>query len=221
MRKEDNEELTNMAEEEEEDDFPENPEIDEETSRIEVEGGETEESPESSAETKVAADKEQDEIKEKSIEEIIAEYEDKMKEQEDRFLRLAAEFDNYKKRTARQHEMMAIASKERVIMPFLEIIDNFRRALEAADKSSDFESLMEGTRMVYQHIQDILRKEGVEEIDAVGEKFDPNLHDAVMQGESDEYSEGTVMQELSKGYRLDGKVIRHSRVVVSKGKDSG
>jgi molecular chaperone GrpE len=99
----------------------------------------------------------------------------------------------------------------------LEVADNFERALEAASNSADFKSLHSGTELIYQHLLDVLEKEGVEPIKAVGEKFDPALHEAVMQIESDDYPEGVIAQEMTKGYKLKGRVIRFSKVVVSKG----
>ena len=158
------------------------------------------------------------ETEEESVEQIRAEYEEKNKELEDRFLRLAAEFDNYKKRVARQFDDILKNANEKVILQVLEVADNFERALEAASNSADFESLHSGTELIYQHLLDVLEKEGVEPIRAVGEKFDPALHEAVMQIESDDYPEGIIAQEMTKGYKLKGRVIRFSKVVVSKGK---
>ncbi len=152
-----------------------------------------------------------------TLESLREEYEERLREKEDRYLRLAAEFDNYKKRTARQFENMTISSVERVITPLLEVVDNFQRALESAGQNSDYESLKKGMELIYQQLQAILKKEGVEEIEAVGKPFDPNLHDAMMQVESDQYDEGIVVQEMMKGYKIRDRVIRHSRVVVSKG----
>jgi molecular chaperone GrpE len=164
---------------------------------------------------------------EKSDEQIIAEYKEKVQELEDRYLRLAAEFENYKKRTSRQFEGIIKNSNEKIITSILEVVDNFERALEVASKSVDFKAFREGTELVYQHLSEILKKEGVETIDAVGEKFDPNLHEAMMQVESDEYPEGVVIQEISRGYKLNGKVVRFSKVAVSgqkqntEGKENG
>lgn len=160
------------------------------------------------------------ESKEKSAEEIIGEYEQKLKEMDDRYLRLAAEFDNYKKRNARLYETMVQAARESIILPILEVVDNYERALESAD-NSEFESLLEGTKLIHQQLTELLQKEGIEPIKAIGEEFDPNLHEAMMQIESDEYPEGVIAQEVRRGYRLNGKVVRHSRVAVSKGKKSG
>jgi molecular chaperone GrpE len=155
-----------------------------------------------------------------SIGTVRAEYEQKLKEQEDRYLRLAAEFDNFRKRTARQFETMAIASVERIVLPLLEVVDNFQRALEAAS-SENGEPFKKGMELIYQQLRDVLKREELEEIESLGKPFDPNLHDAIMQVESNEYEEGIVVHELLKGYRLKGKVIRHARVAVSKGKPDG
>ena len=152
---------------------------------------------------------------EKSEKQIIEEYRDKVQELEDCHLRLAAEFENYKKRIARQFEDMIKSSGEKIIIPVLEVIDNFERAFEAASNSTDFKVLQEGMELTYQQLFEILKKEGVEPIKAVGETFDPNLHEAMMQVESDEYAEGVIVQEISRGYKLNGRVIRFSRVAVS------
>ncbi len=154
---------------------------------------------------------------EKSIEQIKAEFENKIKELEDRYLRLAAEFDNYKKRNARLYESMVQSVREDLIFPILEVVDNFERALDSSN-GAELESFREGTRLIYQQLNDLLKKEGVEIIKSIGEEFNPNLHEAVMQVESDEYPEGIIAQELQRGYKMKVKVIRHSRVAVSKGK---
>jgi len=146
------------------------------------------------------------------------------KELEDRLLRLAAEFENYKKRTAKEFLSIIKNANEELVSQLVESLDNFQRALESASKSnstknsSDFESFHKGVELIYQHFREILVKEGLKEIKAVGEPFDPYLHEAVMQQESEEYPEGVIAEEISKGYVLNDKVIRHSRVVVSKGK---
>ncbi len=180
-----------------------------------------EENPAESAE--VAANEDEEEViseeetapAEKSDEQIIEEYKEKIKELEDRHLRLAAEFDNYKKRIARQFEDIIKSSGEKIIISLLEVLDNFERALDAASNGTDFKALHEGMELTYQQLYDILKKEGVEPIKAVGEKFDPNLHEAMLQVESDEFPEGVIAQEILRGYRLNGRVIRFSRVAVS------
>jgi len=155
--------------------------------------------------------------KEKSIDQLKAEYEEKISGLEDRFLRLAAEFDNYKKRINRRIEEIIKNSSESIIVQILEVLDNFERALKAASESTDFSALREGTGLIYQNLLEILKKEGLEPIEALGRQFDPGLHEAVMQIESDEYPEGVIAGETTRGYKLNGKVIRFSKVVVSKG----
>ncbi len=152
---------------------------------------------------------------EDTTESIIDEYKDKVKELEDRHIRLVAEFDNYKKRTARQFEDLIKSSGEKIILSLLDVIDNFERALEVSSKNADFKSLHQGMELTYQQLYDVLKREGVERIKAVGEPFDPNLHEAMLQVESDEYPEGVIAQEISRGYKLNGRVIRFSKVAVS------
>ncbi len=151
-----------------------------------------------------------------ACEETIAELQERLKEADDKYLRLAAEFDNFRKRTARQFEELSQAGRIHVITRLLGVLDNFQRALEAAANTSNHDSLLEGMQLVYKSFCDILSKEGLEPIEAVGKPFDPNVHDALMQLESDEYPEGTVVQEMVKGYKFGDKILRHSRVAVSK-----
>jgi molecular chaperone GrpE len=158
------------------------------------------------------------------LKERLEKTEKEYKELEDRLLRLAAEFDNYKKRTAREFQSIIKNANEELISQLVETLDNFQRALTSASRSNstknsnDFDSFHKGVELIYQHFIEILRKEGLKEIKAVGELFDPYLHEAVMQQESEEFPEGVVMDEISKGYILNDKVIRHSKVIVSKGK---
>ena len=180
---------------------------------------ETNESPEDTEEP-TKPEQEAVAAKEKTLAEVEKEYQDKIKQMEDRFLRLAAEFDNYKKRTARQFEDIIKTANERLIVQLLDVADNFHRALEAARNSSDYDSLRKGTELIWQHLEDILKKEGLEKIEALGKEFDPQVHDAMMQIESEEHPEGTVALEVSPGYKLSGKIIRHSKVAVSKGNSS-
>jgi len=150
-------------------------------------------------------------------EDIIADLRVKLEESEDKHLRLVAEFDNFRKRNARQYEDIIKAANRNIVTRLLEVVDNFERALEAAGNSSDKDSLLKGMELVYKNLYDILEHEGLEPIEAVGKEFDPNFHEAMMQVESDEYLEGTIVQEMTKGYKLAGKVVRHSRVPVSRG----
>jgi len=155
---------------------------------------------------------------EKTPEDIEKEYQGKMKELDDRYLRLAAEFDNYKKRTVRQFEDIIRGANEELIIRVLEIVDDFDRARAAGEQAADCKSLQSGMELIYQHLDEIMKKEGVERIISLGKKFDPDYHDAMMQIESEEYPSGTVAMEMAAGYKLKGKVIRHARVAVSRGR---
>ncbi len=149
------------------------------------------------------------------------EYQSALAEKEDRYLRLAAELDNYRKRMARQFETTVIATREETLTPLLEVVDNVERALEAARQASDLDSLKKGMELIYQQLGGYLQKTGVEKIPAVGQPFDPNVHEAMLQVDSDQYADGIVVQELIPGYRINGRVLRHSRVAVSRGKGEG
>jgi molecular chaperone GrpE len=160
------------------------------------------------------------------LKERLEKSEKEYKELEDRLLRLAAEFDNYKKRTVREFQSIIKNANEELISRLVETLDNFQRALDSASRSNstknsnDFDSFHKGVELIYQHFREILGKEGLKEIKAIGEPFNPHFHEAVMQRESDEFPEGTVIDEISKGYILNDKVIKHSKVIVSKGKNS-
>ena len=155
---------------------------------------------------------------EKTPDQIIEEYKQKTAEYEDRYLRLAADFENYKKRTARQFEDILKNSNENIIVSILEVIDNFERALAAAEEVTDFKALHSGTELIHQSMLELLKKEGVMPIEAIGEPFDPTYHEAMMQVDSEEHPEGVVVDEMVKGYMLNGKVIRYAKVIVSRGK---
>lgn len=148
----------------------------------------------------------------------LTQSEEKVKELEDRLLRLAAEYDNYRKRTAKEFEYLVKNANEDLILKLLDTLDNFERALDAAKNSNDYESFRKGVELIYTHLKELLEKEGLREIEAVCKPFDPNYHEAVTQCESDQHEEGVVADEVCKGYMLNDKLLRASKVVVSKGK---
>jgi len=152
------------------------------------------------------------------LKERLTKSEEQAKELEDRLLRLAAEYDNYRKRTAREFEAICNSANENLISKLLDTMDNFERALDAAKNSNDYDSFRKGVELIYTHLKELLEKEGLKEIDAVCKPFDPNFHEAVTQCESDEHDEGIVADQMCKGYMLNEKLLRPSKVVVSKGK---
>ncbi|MBI3988640.1 MAG: nucleotide exchange factor GrpE [candidate division NC10 bacterium] len=134
----------------------------------------------------------------------------------DRLLRLAAEFDNYKKRVAREREEFVKSANEGVILEFLPILDNLERALMASKMHGNAHGLVEGVEMIHRLFLSTLEKFGVKPIQALGKEFDPSFHQAVLQVEDPEGRENIVVEEVQRGYILENRVIRPAMVKVSK-----
>jgi molecular chaperone GrpE len=160
----------------------------------------------------------EEEQKELTPDQEMARMQQEVEQANDMMLRLAAELDNYKKRVAKERESLIRYAAQDVLQELIPVLDNFERAIEAAGKSKDFDSFLEGVKMIYKNMYDVMGRKGLARIDAVGETFDPNIHEAVMQVTSQEHPENIVVEELQKGYVLHDRVIRPSMVVVSKGK---
>jgi molecular chaperone GrpE len=139
-----------------------------------------------------------------------------LEETKDKFLRGLADFDNYRKRVNREREQMVRCANEDLIKRLLEVVDNLERALAAASDTHDLEAFKKGVELIYQHLKEVLTKEGLCPIACLGEVFDPNFHEAVMALEKEGEEPEKVIEEVQKGYTLDGRVIRPSKVVVSK-----
>jgi molecular chaperone GrpE len=137
----------------------------------------------------------------------------------DKFLRTAAELDNYRKRVSREKEELARYTSERVVAALLPTLDNLERAIDAAQKhGADNSSLLDGITQVYSQFRRTLVEFGLQEVIAnAGHPFDPNLHEAVSHIESGEHPEGHVVEQLQRGYKLAERLLRPARVVVSKG----
>ncbi len=152
------------------------------------------------------------------VEELKAKCEEKTKQCEEYFnllQRTAAEFDNYKKRTAREKEVLYMDATGDVVTAFLPVVDNIERAIQAAGNDVSDTSIKEGIELVYRQFKEVMKKLNVEAIEAVGKEFDPNLHNAVSHVDDEEYGENIVVEEFQKGYLLKDKVIRHSMVKVA------
>ncbi|MPN13064.1 Protein GrpE [bioreactor metagenome] len=131
----------------------------------------------------------------------------------DLYIRLLAEFDNYKKRLQREKEGIGIETRASTVMLFLPVLDNLDRALSHKEESE--ESLAKGLELTCKQFEEALKKLGVTEIETQGKPFDPNLHNAVMHIEDETFGDNTVIEVLQKGYELNGRVIRHSMVKVA------
>ncbi len=138
---------------------------------------------------------------------------------EDRMLRLAAEFENYKKRMQRERETMMKYAEENILKELLPTIDNLERAIEQGQKSEDAAALLEGVEMTYSGLLSALEKFGLKPISGVGEQFDPNFHEALAMEPSDEVPANVILQEYQKGYIFKDRLIRAAKVVVSKGSE--
>ncbi len=137
------------------------------------------------------------------------------KENYDRYLRIAAELENFKKRAARDKADIIKYGKEDLIKDILPFLDSLDRALSHAE-SSDVQSFKSGIALIQDQLLCCLKKHGVEKIDSVGENFDPNVHEALMQMDSAEHQDNQIVSEMEKGYLLNGRLIRPSRVCVCK-----
>jgi molecular chaperone GrpE len=133
----------------------------------------------------------------------------------DKIQRNAAEFDNYKKRTVKEKEALYTDAFADAVQVFLPVADNMERAIAAiTEDSTEVKTLKEGVDMVFNQLKEVFAKLGVEEIEAEGKTFDPNIHNAVMHIEDDGYGENQVAEVFQKGYKLKDKVLRHSMVKV-------
>ncbi|NYT18635.1 MAG: nucleotide exchange factor GrpE [Methanobacteriales archaeon] len=155
-----------------------------------------------------------DDLKDQILEkdEIIRKNEQHIDECQDQLLRMQADLENYRKHTEKRMDEHVARANQDIIIKILETYEDLQRALQA-DESDD---LREGVELIYQKLSAILESEGLEEIPTEGEKFDPFKHEALMAEAHDEYDNGCIIQELSKGYTLNSKVIKYSKVKVCK-----
>jgi molecular chaperone GrpE len=149
-----------------------------------------------------------------SLEERAALLEKERDEHLDQLKRVAAEFDNYRKRVARDQQSLAARAHERLVKELLPVLDDLERALDAAEEHQEA-TLEDGVRLVQRELEEALAKEGLEEI-ATNGRFDPHVHEALLSQPSDK-EEGAIVEVLQKGYRLGDRVLRPARVVVSQG----
>jgi len=143
---------------------------------------------------------------------------DKSREYWDKILRLQADFENTRKRLEREKQDFVRFANENLIINLLNVIDDLERTLELAQaKHEDFSAFLKGVEMILAHLYDLLKKQGLSSIEAKGKQFDPNFHEALLKIDTDEFTEDTVVEELQKGYTLNGRVVRTAKVKVAKG----
>jgi molecular chaperone GrpE len=172
--------------------------------------------------TAVEEEVQEENISEESVEETlteeqqrIQELELKLEEASQKNLRLQADYDNFRRRTREEQTASLKYKSQSLLEQLLPALDNFERALKTEATTEQAKTLIQGMEMVYRQLADALKQEGLTEVPSVGEKFDPNLHQAVMQVEDSEYESNTVIEELQKGYMLKDRVIRPAMVKVN------
>jgi molecular chaperone GrpE len=156
--------------------------------------------------------------KESELEELRQQWQDLQKEKDEVFeklQRVSADYANFQKRVPKQIADTIVYEKENIIKTLLPVLDNFEHTLQNAGSAADAEVLVKGVRIIYDQMLDILKLHGVEQIDALGEGFDPALHEAMMRREEADRDENIVLEEFQKGYKLNGRVIRPSKVIVN------
>jgi molecular chaperone GrpE len=193
--------------------------VDDEINQVKTNQGEEEEATQGTeepvAEPEIIVEEDTEDTSIDELKTKLTAAEQKAEEHYQKYLRAQADFDNFRRRTQKEKENQANYASLSVIEQLLPALDNFERALTASKGTQDAESLSKGVEMVFRQMEQVLSSEGLEVIPTVGEAFDPTVHQAVMQEESDEFESGTVIAELQKGYKLKDKVVRPAMVKVS------
>ncbi|MDR2039263.1 MAG: nucleotide exchange factor GrpE [Bacteroidales bacterium] len=149
------------------------------------------------------------------LESYIEDLEQKLAESQDKYLRLSAEFDNFRKRTLREKTELIQTAGQSILKEILPVVDDFERGLDAVEKAEDTESVKEGMVLIYNKLKDFLSANGVNEIKAINESFDPESHEAVTKIPAPTKNmKGKVVDVIQKGYTLNDKIIRYPKVVV-------
>ncbi len=133
----------------------------------------------------------------------------------DQMLRLAAEFENFRKRTESDKAEFVKFSNERMLRDLIPVLDDFERALANGKKAPDFDSFYQGVEMIYQKLRKIFEEKGVKAIESLGKEFDVTYHDVLMQVQRPDVPPHTIVEEVERGYTLHGKVIKHAKVIVA------
>lgn len=161
-----------------------------------------------------------EETNETNLEEKITQLEQEVVEFKDKLLRKAAEFENYKRRTENDQLNLLTFAAESFIQKLLPVIDDFERSLGHVDEAQDITAIKQGLKLIYDKLMKVLDEQGVKKIESVGNPFDVDFHEALLQRPDDSVEPHTVLEEMEKGYTYKDKVIRHAKVIVSEEKSS-
>lgn len=180
------------------------------------ESGSDEKSSDSSADA--PADTSAEQLAESAAEDPTAALKTALADANDRNLRLMAEFDNFRRRSAKEQLDIIETANGKLLEKLSEVQDNFERAFASENKAKDLEAFEKGMQMIYNQFAKILSNAGLEQIDPTGAEFDPNMHEALMQQPSETIPEGHVVTVFQKGYKLKNKILKTAKVIVSSGK---
>ena len=161
-----------------------------------------------------------EETNETKSEDNVKQLEQEVADLKDKLLRKAAEFENYKRRTENDQINLITFAAESFIQKLLPVIDDFERSLGHVDEAEDINAIKQGLKLIYDKLLKVLDEQGVKKIEAVGNPFDVDYHEALMQRPDDSVEPHTVLDEMEKGYTYKDKVIRHAKVIVSEEKSS-
>lgn len=159
-----------------------------------------------------------DEGKPDSNTETIESVKSELSSANDRFLRLMAEFDNYKKRTTREYQRMVESANEKLMKEMISIRNTFELAVKHGETSTDYQKLFDGVKLIFTKFDEVLKNNGLVAFAEKGEPFDPQMHEALMKSPHDEIPDDHIADIYEKGYRLHERIIRHAKVIVSSGK---
>jgi len=176
----------------------------------------SERSQEVEAEKTVENDDAYAELSKEELVDLVKQKDAELSELNDRYLRLAAELDNARKRFERERQEAIAYANEQIIRELLPVIDNLERAVQHADEDTDVKSLLEGVEITLRSFLATLERFGCKPFESVGKPFDPAYHEAIMQQETNDHPENTVVQEYQKGYVLNDRLLRPAMVVVAK-----
>ena len=191
-------------------------EVKQSAAEVENENLETEHTEADNGETSAGTENQEAETRENEAKDAKKDPKDaQIEELQDRLKRQMAEFDNFRKRTEKEKAAMYEIGAKDIIEKILPVLDNFERGLAAVPEDEKGSSFAEGIEKIYKQFVKTLEDAGVETIEAVGQQFDPNLHNAVMHVEDEKYGENEIAMELQKGYKYRGSVVRHSMVQVA------
>jgi len=150
------------------------------------------------------------------VKDEILELKEQLQQEQDKRVRLLAEYDNYRKRTQNEFAQLIVSANARLIRQLLPALDDFDRLFNQDNQNLDSSSIVQGVEMIYRKLQSVMETEGLKAINAVDAPFDAELHEAIAEIENNEKPVGTVINEVEKGYLLGKNIIRHAKVVVSK-----